>query len=99
MAAAAPSDPARGQVTFEDVAVSFSRKEWGLLEEAQRRLYRDVMLQNFALVASLGLASSKSSVVTHLEQGKVPWVPNRVNKCLVKAEDKRKQRPGEWDQA
>ncbi|XP_029800766.1 zinc finger protein 311-like [Suricata suricatta] len=59
-------------VTFEDVAVCFSSREWQSLTRAQRRLYTDVMLETYGNMLSAGLAVPKPSLICHLERGAVP---------------------------
>ncbi|XP_063806882.1 zinc finger protein 485-like isoform X2 [Pseudophryne corroboree] len=62
------------QVTFADIAVSFSEEEWKGLHAQQKALYREVMTDNYHNLTSLGLSESAPEIVVKMESGEDPCV-------------------------
>ncbi|XP_072462868.1 KRAB domain-containing protein 5-like isoform X1 [Notamacropus eugenii] len=65
---------AEGLVTFKDVAVDFTQEEWGILDHAQKELYKRVMLENAWNLLSLGLPVPREYVISYFEQREAPWM-------------------------
>ncbi|EPQ20207.1 Zinc finger protein 92 like protein [Myotis brandtii] len=83
MAAILLTTRAKVPVSFEDVSVHFSKTEWKLLDLKQRILYKQVMLENYRHLVSLGFSSSKPHLVSLLERGEWPWVTDSRTRAAV----------------
>ncbi|XP_031234378.1 zinc finger protein 69-like isoform X2 [Mastomys coucha] len=68
-----PEAEPQESLTFKDIAVDLSQEEWGQLAPAYRDLYREVMLENYRNLVSVGYQLSKPTVISQLEKGEGPW--------------------------
>ncbi|XP_077918962.1 zinc finger protein 510-like [Halichoerus grypus] len=63
----------QASVSFKDVTVEFTQQEWQQMGPIQRTLYRDVMLENYNNLVSVGNCIFKPAVIFKLQQGEEPW--------------------------
>uniref|UniRef100_A0A8C6S252 Zinc finger protein 786 n=1 Tax=Nannospalax galili TaxID=1026970 RepID=A0A8C6S252_NANGA len=65
--------PGRLPLTFEDVAIYFSEKEWQNLETWQKELYKHVMRTNYETLVSVDGGLPKPELISWIECGREPF--------------------------
>ncbi|XP_014384263.1 PREDICTED: zinc finger protein 350-like isoform X1 [Myotis brandtii] len=73
-------------LTFHDVAVDFTWEEWQLLGPEQKDLYRDVMLETYSHLVSVGYEASKPDILSKLDHREAPWTVAGELLCGTRSE-------------
>ncbi|XP_036027731.1 zinc finger protein 25-like isoform X1 [Onychomys torridus] len=81
-----PWKPEMGLVSFEDIAVEFTWQEWQDLNESQRNLYRDVMLENYSNLLFLGHCKTKPELIFNLEHRLGSWIVGEASDQSIPAD-------------
>nr|KAF6408598.1 zinc finger protein 382 [Molossus molossus] len=68
----------QGSVSFKDVTVDFTQEEWQQLDADQKALYKDVMLENYCHLISVGFHMTKPDMIRKLEEGEELWTTERI---------------------
>ncbi|XP_075704610.1 uncharacterized protein LOC142709578 [Rhinoderma darwinii] len=73
-------------VSFDDVAIYFSAEEWETLEKWQKELYREVMVDHYQMLLSVGLMKVTPEIILRIMTGEEPSVNHNSAACVTAPE-------------
>nr|XP_044608213.1 zinc finger protein 28 homolog [Equus asinus] len=78
----------KDSVSFADVAVHFTQEEWTLLGLTEKNLYRDVMLENYKNLTTVGYQLFKPNVISWLEEEELGTVERVLEEWAIQLKTK-----------
>ncbi|XP_077345327.1 uncharacterized protein LOC143989168 isoform X3 [Lithobates pipiens] len=69
-----------GTVTFNDVAVYFSQRDWQLLADWQRKLYQNIMKEIHGALTALGYEIANPGTLVKIQQHEEPYFRDELSK-------------------
>ncbi|XP_036043765.1 zinc finger protein 431-like isoform X5 [Onychomys torridus] len=60
----------KNAVTYDDVHVGFTWEEWTLLDHSQKNLYKDVMLETYRNLATIGYSWDDHNIEEHCQSSR-----------------------------
>ncbi|XP_052583566.1 zinc finger protein 120-like isoform X2 [Peromyscus californicus insignis] len=61
---------AMNAVTYNDVHVNFTWEEWALLDPSQKNLYKDVMLETYRNLITIGYSWEDHNIEEHFQSSR-----------------------------
>ncbi|XP_044149500.1 uncharacterized protein LOC122938202 [Bufo gargarizans] len=79
--------------TFDEVAVYFSAEEWATLEKWQKELYKEVVVEQYQTLLSVGLMKVIPEIILRIMMGEEPVVNHKRAACETPAPETSSARP------
>ena len=62
------------------MAIEFFQREWEFLDPVPKKVYHDMMMEDYSDLVSLGHYISRPDIIALLKEGKEPWMVVREEK-------------------